>query len=131
MNSLEHVECDHFEESNSKIHNGMLLLGHTYHMFIFKSSYKCSYMGDFTTGENCYILINVFLYPVNETFWYFSHILFGFVETQILNFWAKKEFATVFKISQNSSLFDVYCQAQPRLQPNLWLRLVLFLDNYT
>ena len=28
----EHAECGYFEESNSKIHNGMLLLWHAYHV---------------------------------------------------------------------------------------------------
>ena len=36
MSSPEHVECGHFEESNSKIHNGMLLLAHAYHMEVFR-----------------------------------------------------------------------------------------------
>ena len=32
MSSPEHVECEQVEESNSKIHNGMLLLAKAYHI---------------------------------------------------------------------------------------------------
>ena len=32
LSSLEHVEFEHFEESSSKIRNGMLLLAEVYYM---------------------------------------------------------------------------------------------------
>ena len=31
----EHVECEHFGERNSKIHNGILLLAPAYHMNVY------------------------------------------------------------------------------------------------
>ena len=36
MSSPKHVECEHFEERNSKFHNGMLLLAPAYHICISK-----------------------------------------------------------------------------------------------
>ena len=40
ISSPENVECEHFEESNSKIHNGILLLAPAYHMNIHKDVHK-------------------------------------------------------------------------------------------
>ena len=34
MSSPEHVEREHFEESNNKIHNGVLLLAHVDHKWV-------------------------------------------------------------------------------------------------
>ena len=36
----EHVECEHFGERNSKIHNGILLLAPAYHMNIHTDVHK-------------------------------------------------------------------------------------------
>ena len=43
--SPELVECEHFEESNGKIHNGILLLAQAYHM------------GDVTALQRSYITL--------------------------------------------------------------------------
>ena len=42
LSSLEHVKCENFEESNSKIHNEIFVQGHAYYIRyeIFSSPFK-------------------------------------------------------------------------------------------
>ena len=44
LSSPEHVEFEHFEESNSNIHNGMLLLAEAYHMNVSMNTYMRNFL---------------------------------------------------------------------------------------